>query len=348
LTHILLGGAIGQGIGGKRLGRWAFWVGALAATVPDFDVFIRTGNVMWNHALHRHFMHSLVMVPVVAAIVAGVFLARKSLRPEWRVVGVIAFLACLSHTLLDSLTSYGTMMFWPFSGRRVSLDIVAVVDVVFTGILLVGVVWSGLRIRRARLSPTNSAGAFTQRPAVIAIAVSCLYLGFAAIQHGRASAAQRQWIMARGFGIDHVEDGRVLPQIGTVVNYRSPCRVGDVIYEDAIRVPWFGGVMVKQGERTTRVHFSDLHAVGGMAWEFGLYEQFADGYVVRDAEHPEWLGDVRYTATIDGSDSIWALQLERTPVAIWHTRARVKTLGGILRELVWPAGYSAIRELTGE
>ena len=94
--------------------------------------------------------------------------------------------------------------------------------------------------------------------------------------------------------------------------------------------------------------FSDLHAVGGMAWEFGLYEQFADGYVVRDAEHPEWLGDVRCTAPIDGSDAIWALQLERTPVAIWHTRARVKTLGGILRELLWPTGYESVRELTSE
>src|SRR5436190_318047 len=69
VTHIFLGGALAQAVAGRRVGHVrAFLLGALAATVPDFDVFFHTGDALLNHAMHRHFMHALIMVPVLAAV----------------------------------------------------------------------------------------------------------------------------------------------------------------------------------------------------------------------------------------------------------------------------------------
>lgn len=67
VTHIFLGAAVAQVAVARRTGyARAFFIGALAAALPDFDVFLHTGDVMRDHALHRHFMHSLVIVPALA------------------------------------------------------------------------------------------------------------------------------------------------------------------------------------------------------------------------------------------------------------------------------------------
>jgi inner membrane protein len=72
ITHIFLGSALVQALAGRRLGHArAFLLGAIAATLPDFDVLIHTGNEITRHALHRHFTHGLVMVPVLAAQTSG-------------------------------------------------------------------------------------------------------------------------------------------------------------------------------------------------------------------------------------------------------------------------------------
>ena len=41
LTQIVLGGAIGELIAGKRMGNKAVLWGAIAGTIPDLDVFLR-------------------------------------------------------------------------------------------------------------------------------------------------------------------------------------------------------------------------------------------------------------------------------------------------------------------
>ena len=45
---------------------------------------------------------------------------------------VISFLAYSTHGLLDACTSYGTLLFWPFSNERVAWNLISVVDPVFT------------------------------------------------------------------------------------------------------------------------------------------------------------------------------------------------------------------------
>jgi len=55
---------------------------------------------------------------------------------------LLALLGQASHIVLDLLNAYGTQVLQPFSDARLSLDLLFVVDLVFTGIVVAGIAWS--------------------------------------------------------------------------------------------------------------------------------------------------------------------------------------------------------------
>ena len=61
VSHIIIGAAIGEITLGKKIGRWAMLIGALAKTFPDFDLFY-TGlkDVRMYMCHHRGHTHSLI------------------------------------------------------------------------------------------------------------------------------------------------------------------------------------------------------------------------------------------------------------------------------------------------
>src|ERR1043165_4339109 len=134
LTHIVLGAAIGEAVLGKKIGRKAMLWGALADTIPDFDVFASCCTTPAQQLLvHRGITHSfffiLVMSPILGWLWSKWF--RKSEVPmrSWT---WLFFLGMFTHVLLDSLTSYGTGWFEPFSSYRVSFNTIFVADIFYT------------------------------------------------------------------------------------------------------------------------------------------------------------------------------------------------------------------------
>ncbi len=148
ITHIFLGAAVAQIAWHWQMEFWAGVSyredvsGRAAGCRCGFDLY--TGEAVRDHALHRHFMHSLMVVPGLAfmALMPFMFFSRKA-RPNWKALYWASILACVTHTLLDSLTSYGAIIFWPFSFRRYALDIIPIVDPIYTIPLIVGV-WPGV------------------------------------------------------------------------------------------------------------------------------------------------------------------------------------------------------------
>jgi inner membrane protein len=325
VTHIFLGGAVAQGIFGKKLGRAAFWVGAIAATIPDLDVFIHTGDAVHDHLMHRHFMHSLAMVPVIAAISVLPFLIAKSRRALWKELFLAALFACTTHTLLDTLTSYGTMILWPFTERRFALDIIAIIDPLFTLPLIVGVIvalW-----RKTRMA------------ANVGLAIAMLYMGVAAIQHQRALGVQRDLATLRGQKA--IENPRVLPQIGAVLNYRSVYIAGNEIYADAIRAPFFGEALVKPGGKIAlygKETATQPNIARGNEKSIADFAGFADGFVALLPGSPEKIADMRYTASPEGFDAIWGIDARPTPPT-WHMFGERGFAKRLWRELTAPTGY---------
>lgn len=134
LTHVVLGAAIGEAVLGKKIGRMAMLWGALADTIPDFDVFTSPCVSEAQQLLfHRGFTHSFLFVAIMSPLLGWLFSKwfKKSevTRKEWT---KLFFLGLLTHILLDSLTAYGTGWFEPFSHYRVTFNSIFVADLFYT------------------------------------------------------------------------------------------------------------------------------------------------------------------------------------------------------------------------
>ena len=96
----------------------------LAAEAPDLDVFASFKGPVFGFAHHRGFTHSfiglLLTSAVVVAFMYGVWVLRgrktniPNLPPHWGLLLLFAYIAGLSHILLDFTNNYGVRPFWPF------------------------------------------------------------------------------------------------------------------------------------------------------------------------------------------------------------------------------------------
>jgi inner membrane protein len=139
ITHIVLGATVGELVAGRRLGKRAMFLGAIANSLPDIDflasIWLSTAKDVWAH---RGITHSFLFVLVVTPLLA--WLARRlwphigiSLRGWMYFFGLQLFL----HIFLDAFNAYGTGWFEPFSHYRVSWHVLFVADPLYTIWLLV-------------------------------------------------------------------------------------------------------------------------------------------------------------------------------------------------------------------
>lgn len=134
LTHIVLGGCLGHLALGKKAGRKAVVWGAIADTIPDFDVFAG----FWVHPvdsllIHRGFTHSILFA-ILCSIFGGWGLSRwyKKFKIPWKSWSLVMALGLSSHLFIDSLTNYGTGLLEPFSNLRFAYTTIFIADPAFT------------------------------------------------------------------------------------------------------------------------------------------------------------------------------------------------------------------------
>ncbi len=125
----------------------------LAAEAPDLDVLGRFHGSVFAFAHHRGFTHSFLGLFLVSAVVVGFMYlvwrlrGRKTkdptLPPRWGLLFLFAYLAGLSHILLDFTNNYGVRPFWPFSEKWYSWDIVFIAEPVLWAVLILGLLVPG-------------------------------------------------------------------------------------------------------------------------------------------------------------------------------------------------------------
>lgn len=314
VTHILLGASLGYATFGRRLGRTAALAGGLAAFVPDADVFIHSAaDPLLAIEHHRGFTHALAFVPVGAAVVAALWLLRPAwrTRARWLPLWFCCTLAYLSHSLLDAATSYGTQLLWPFSAHRAGWDVISIIDPLFTGVLLTGLV---VALGRAR-----------PRAADVGMIVAALYIWFGVAQGKSARATLHALAAARGHAIERLE---VMPTMANNVIWRTLYLHRGKIYSDRVRVGWFSEPTVRPGWSLPLVQPSDLTApetARNRRRSFERFAWFSDHWVARSPADPSLLADLRYTLSAELFDPIWGIRF--TPPAAptevtWVNRSR--------------------------
>jgi len=133
LTQIVLGAAVGEAVLGKKVGNKAILFGAIAGTIPDLDILVRyfTDNVTAIE-IHRGFSHSIVFSIVFAPIFGWlVYKILKKKEATWQEWSWLFFWGLFTHPILDSFTTWGTQLFWPFE-TRLAFQNIFVIDPLYT------------------------------------------------------------------------------------------------------------------------------------------------------------------------------------------------------------------------
>src|SRR6056300_434140 len=109
------------------------FIGFLAGLAPDLDVLIRSeSDPILFLEYHRQFTHSLFFIPFGSLVVALLIFPFVRGSMTIKTVYIASFLGYATHGLLDACTSYGTLLFWPFSDERVTWNNISIVDPIFT------------------------------------------------------------------------------------------------------------------------------------------------------------------------------------------------------------------------
>jgi inner membrane protein len=142
LTHALSGALLARATArqGQPVAR-RMAAGFLACAAPDLD-FLWTSGPMDYVIHHRGVTHSLVLLPLWAIGLA--WLLSKLLRYPggWRALYAITAASLALHIAGDVITSYGTMILAPFSDWRAAIGTTFIVDLWFSGIIVVGLALS--------------------------------------------------------------------------------------------------------------------------------------------------------------------------------------------------------------
>ena len=186
VTHGLAGALIAEAGFAQKLGNRARFILAGAAMFPDIDIVYRFESLPAYIANHRALTHSFVGLIASGVLIGSVM---GKLDEERRYIAWIAacWVALFSHQILDLITSYGTVVLYPFSRTRFYFDWVFILDFFLTGLLLASLV-------ATRLKPSQSV-----KRAGIGIAVVSCYIAFCGLNHTLAlhhlkAAAQREGI----------------------------------------------------------------------------------------------------------------------------------------------------------
>ena len=188
LTHSLVGVALSR-VFFKRRVAYATTAMVIAANLPDLDMLYSWPGIRYIE-YHRGVLHSLVMLPIWALLVAwGLrwFCAKRGQAPPaWWLGGLLGATGVGAHIFLDWTNIYGVRLFAPFSERWYALDLLPRYDpwiwIILIAALgfpmLLTLITSEVRSQKVRNPHRLSA--------VIALALVAGWIGLRAKQHAQA------------------------------------------------------------------------------------------------------------------------------------------------------------------
>ena len=292
----------------------AGWLGGMA---PDLDVLIRSSeDTLLAIEYHRHFTHSLTFIPVGGLVVALALWPFFRKRFSFGMLYLWCFLGYASHGLLDSCTSYGTYLFWPFSDSRIAFNWISVIDPLYTVPLLLLLVFGiGRRVHW---------------PIAVAWSWMIVYMGFGAVQNHRAEQRLLDWADDNDIV---VERAVAKPAFANLVLWRAMVDDGRHFHLVAIRnLPgaddrlWSGGSV----ERFDAAEFEPDTRLG---FDLQRFDHFSSNWLFHYSpydDNDEWfVGDFRYAIDPASQRPLWGVMFDPDDS---ESRARYTTPRRVVEE----------------
>lgn len=299
ITQCSVGAAAAVALARKPLEvRHALALGALAGGAPDLDILIRSASdPLLALQYHRHFTHALVLAPLIGALVALIYKAVFAKGLPLKRLLTFGVVASLTHGLIDACTSYGTLLYWPFSMHRESWDLISIIDPLFSVPLVLLLLASWLR-RRASL-------------ARLALVLCGLYLSLGVYQREQAEDFARSLAVQRG----HLPtELTARPSLGNILLWRTIYRDGREYYVDAVRT--FPGTEDRHYPGAAVPAFEQLDAYSlvnpdSVLWrDIERFRFFSQGYLFLHGKSPLVAGDLRYAMFPDSVQPLWGIRID--------------------------------------
>ncbi|MBT5702610.1 MAG: metal-dependent hydrolase, partial [Gammaproteobacteria bacterium] len=212
-----------------------------------------------------------------------------------------SYLFCLlgyaTHGLLDTCTTYGTQLLWPFSSERFSWNNVSIIDPLFT-LPILGLVTFGLY----RKKPWFGRVAF-------AWAIGYLLIGV--FQRDRAIAAGHELAAERGHEPIRLD---AKPGFANLILWKVVYETQDRFFVDGVRVglnnKFFPGDNAEK--LNLNKHFTWLDPTSQQAKDVERFRWFSNNYLAIDPTKPDRIIDVRYSVVPNEIEALWAIDLDRS------------------------------------
>lgn len=188
ITQATLGAAVAHAAWHKPLGRQAMIWGAALGTLPDLDIlFYPFLDDIQQLYWHRGESHSIWFM-VIGGIAFGALLWKTrwkdKLSPRQAMLGV--FLIFATHVMIDYFTVYGTQLLAPFSRYGFGLGNMFIIDPLYSGPLILGVILTSL-IKSQNSFKFTMAG----------LALSSAYALFSIASHSYADAVFKKQLESK-------------------------------------------------------------------------------------------------------------------------------------------------------
>jgi inner membrane protein len=308
LSQGTVGAALAQSSASKKNIFKISVIGFLAGLAPDLDVLIQSStDPILSLEYHRQFSHSLFFIPFGALIVALLIfpLVKKSMN--LKTVYIASFLGYATHGLLDACTSYGTLLFWPFSNERVTWNNISIIDPLFTIPALILAV-TAIKTKKRIFS-------------FFSIGWIIFYLSLGLVQYERALSAANDLAESRGHNPERLT---LKPSFGNLILWKSIYQHEQTFYVDAIRTVRSSTVCLGESIEIFdyQQHLSGLDKESQQARDVERFRWFSQDYLGFD-EEKNLVTDVRYSMLPNQIQPMWGLviddQRDTNAHAIWWT-----------------------------
>lgn len=273
-------------------------IGLLSGLAPDLDIFIRSSDdPLLFLEFHRQFTHSLVFIPFGGLICASfIFLIVKKISSlTFKETYIYCTMGYATHGLLDACTSYGTLLFWPFSYERISWNNISIIDPIFTIPLIIFV----------GLSAYMGKKTFAR----VAIIWAISYLIYGVIMNQKALEIGKEIARERGHKISRIV---AKPTFANSFLWKIIYESEGIFYTDGVRI--LPSKKIYFGESIAKLNidrdFPFLNNKSQQYKDIKRFAWFSDNYLAIGSKNKSRIFDIRYSMLPNQISGLWGIEID--------------------------------------
>jgi len=298
LSQGVIGAVAAQQTSSKKHLMIATFLGFLSGMAADLDIFIRSSyDPLLYLEFHRQFTHSLIFIPIGGLLCATffyyLFLRNKDIT--FKQTYIYSTLGYATHGLLDSCTTYGTQLFWPFTNDRIAWNTISIIDPLFTIPLLILIIVSVIK--------KNKVISYSALSWVV------FYSIFGLIQKDRAEATGLELAKSRGHNVTNV---MAKPSFANLIVWKIIYTTKNSYHIDAVRLGLRENIIegVKIDKLDIQKSFPWLDMKSQQARDIERFRWFSNGYLALSETHPNRIIDIRYSMLPNEGHGLWGIELK--------------------------------------